>query len=72
MNAKILFPLSGGVIGTGVYSAFGGVGIVGGFGGIGLGMASMTTVGTVMGSACYGGITGIQRWRLWELVLLVV
>jgi hypothetical protein len=61
MKENIVFPLSGGMAGTSVYSTIGGIGIVGGFGGIGIGMAGMTAAGTVLGSAVYGAFQGIEN-----------
>ena len=58
---KIAFPISGGIAGVYTYSTFGGIGIVGGFGGIGMGMVGMTAAGTVIGSAIYGAVEGIEN-----------
>lgn len=61
MNNNIVFPIAGGMTGAGIYSTFGGVGIVGGFGGIGIGLVGMTATGTVVGSAVYGAVQGIEN-----------
>lgn len=61
MKNQIAFPLSGGMAGVCTYSTFGGIGIVGGFGGMGIGMVGMTAAGTVIGSAIYGAVEGIEN-----------
>jgi hypothetical protein len=61
MKESLAFPIGGGVAGVYTYSAFGGMGIVGGFGGIGIGMIGMTTAGTIIGSAIYGAVEGIEN-----------
>lgn len=61
MNENLVFPIGGGIVGASVYSTIGGMGIVGGFGGIGIGMAGMTAAGTVLGSAVYGAVQGIEQ-----------
>lgn len=61
MNNNIAFPIAGGMTGTGIYSTFGGIGMVGGFGGIGIGLVGMTGAGTVLGSAVYGAVQGIDN-----------
>ncbi|MGF1590014.1 MAG: PspA/IM30 family protein [Pleurocapsa sp.] len=61
MKEHIIFPISGGITGSSVYSTIGGIGIVGGFGGIGVGMVGMTAAGTVLGSAVYGAFQGIEN-----------
>lgn len=61
MNKNLVFPIGGGIVGTSVYSTVGGIGIVGGFGGIGIGMAGMTVAGTVLGSAVYGAVQGMEQ-----------
>ncbi len=60
MAENIVFPVSGGMTGASIYSTMGGMGIVGGFGGLGIGMAGMTAAGTVVGSAVYGAVKGIE------------
>ncbi|MGL5943197.1 MAG: hypothetical protein ACRC2S_23105 [Waterburya sp.] len=60
MKENIIFPLSGGIAGSSVYSTIGGIGIVGGFGGVGIGMTGMTAAGTVLGAAVYGAFQGIE------------
>lgn len=60
-NKNLVFPVGGGIAGASVYSTLGGIGIVGGFGGIGIGMAGMTAAGTVVGSAIYGAVQGIEQ-----------
>lgn len=61
MKESVVFPVIGGVAGASLYSSLGGVGIIGGFGGIGIGLAGMTAVGTVTGSALYGAVSGIRE-----------
>ena len=61
MKEYIVFPVSGGIAGASVYSTIGSIGIVGGFGGIGIGMAGMTAAGTVVSSAVYGAVKGIEH-----------
>ena len=61
MPENIVFPVVGGMAGASVYSTMGGIGIVGGFGGLGIGMAGMTAAGTVVGSAVYGAVKGIEH-----------
>jgi hypothetical protein len=61
MNENIIFPVAGGIFGTGVYSTMGGMGIVGGFGGIGIGITGMTAAGTIIGAAIYGGFKSIEK-----------
>ena len=61
MNRNIDFLLSGGITGASTSYAVGNVGIVGGFGGISLGFVGVTTVGTIVGSAVYGAIRGVEN-----------
>ena len=51
----------GSMTGAGIYSTVGGIGVVGGFGGLGIGLAGMTTGGTVLGFAAYGAVEGIAN-----------
>lgn len=60
MKENIIFPVSGAMAGASVYSTTGGMGIVGGFGGLAIGIAGMTAAGTVVGSAVYGAVKGIE------------
>ena len=61
MENNIVFPLMGSMTGAGVYSSIGGIGVVGGFGGLGIGLAGMTTGGTILGFAAYGAVEGIAN-----------
>ena len=51
----------GSMTGAGVYSSIGSIGVVGGFGGLGIGLAGMTTGGTILGFAAYGAVEGIAN-----------
>ncbi|MGI0481157.1 hypothetical protein ACN4EE_10230 [Geminocystis sp. CENA526] len=57
-QTNVLFPLGGALAGAYTYSTIGGIGLVGGFGGVGLGLGTMAVVGSIAGSALYGGLQG--------------
>ena len=61
MREEIFIPLGGGIAGASIYSNIGGIGIIGGFGGLGVGLTGMTAAGTVIGSAFYGAVKGIEE-----------